>query len=393
MKKLFILILFLIIFIPFSVNAKTIKDYRNQLAELKQKKADAVANQAAIQAKIEAARQRINEITVQTVEIVDEQNKTKEEIEKLGKEIDKKDGQIKDLMVFYQISNNDNFYLKYIFGAESFEDFIYRFSVIDQLTEKSDSLIKEMNGLIEENKVKVAELEKKEKELEKLQKQVEAEVKALGNQKAEFSDTEIDIDQEIKTVSEKIEYYVAQGCGETENLTTCLTSVPYDYGFIKPVKHGYINDEFGMRFHPTQHYWKMHNGIDIGGNGEGTPVYAVAAGRVSDVTYHYYCGGNIVTINHIVNGVYYTTRYWHLLSVGVSVGDIVEQGEQIATVGGGPGTWAWETCSTGAHLHFEMAKGHFYGLGDNSYSSWSTYTNKVFSAREMIYFPAYGVSW
>ena len=393
MKKICLIIVLLTLFIPCSVNAKTIKDYRNDLASLKKKKADTEANQAEVQAKIDAATKKIQEITQETVEVVEEQNNTKEEIKKLENDIDIKGKQIKELMAFYQISNSDSFYLKYIFGADSFEDFIYRFSVIDQLTEKSDELIDEMNELIVKNEEKIVKLEEQEKELTVLQGKVKEEVAKLGTQKNEFMDTAIDIDQEIKSVQDKIDYYVEQGCGEDENLSTCLTSVPFDFGFIKPLKTGYINDEFGMRFHPTLYYWKMHNGIDIGGNREGTPVYAVAAGRVSDIIRKYYCGGNIVTVNHIVNGTYYTSRYWHLLDINVSVGDIVDQGDVIGTVGGGSGTYAWETCSTGAHLHFEMAKGHYYGTGENSYTSWSTYTSKVFSAREAIYFPAYGVRW
>lgn len=396
MKKFVVLLMLLVcvfVSVPIRVDAKTISDYRNDLAALKKKKSDAEANKAAIQAKIDAANKKIGEISTQTAEVVKAQEETKKEIEDLGKKIDVKKEQLNELVAFYQISNNDNFYLKYIFGADSFEDFIYRFSVIEQLTKKSDDLVKEMNDLIDINNKKVKELEAKEKELENLEKQVEAEINSLGDQKNVFMSSSLDIDQEIKAVQQKIDYYVEQGCGENESLSSCLTTIPFDFGFSRPVKHGYINDEMGMRYHPTRHYYTQHNGIDIGGNSEGTPVYAAAAGRVSDVTYKYYCGGNMVTLNHIVNGTYYTTRYLHLQSISVSQGEIVEKGQQIGTVGGGPSTWAWETCSTGAHHHFEMAKGHFYGTGENSYNSWYTYTSKLINPRELVYFPAYGVWW
>ena len=155
MKKICLIIVLLTLFIPYSVNAKTIKDYRNELSSLKKKKVDAEANQAAIQAKIDAATKKIQEITQETVEVVEEQNNTKEEIKELEKDIDIKGKQIKELIAFYQISTRDNFYLKYILGADSFEDFIYRFSVIDQLTEKSDELIDEMNVLIVKNEEKI----------------------------------------------------------------------------------------------------------------------------------------------------------------------------------------------------------------------------------------------
>lgn len=232
MRKICLILVLLTLCIPSFVEAKTINDYRNDLAALKKRKADTEANQAEIQAKIDAATKKIQEITQETVEVVEEQNSTKEEIKELETEIDVKGKQIKELMAFYQISNSDNFYLKYIFGADSFEDFIYRFSVIDQLTEKSDELIDEMNILIDKNEDKIIELEKQEKELTVLQGKVKEEVAKLGAQKNEFMDTAIDIDQEIKSVQEKIDYYVEQGCGENENLSSCLTTVPFDFGLL-----------------------------------------------------------------------------------------------------------------------------------------------------------------
>lgn len=77
----------------------------------------------------------------------------------------------------------------------------------------------------------------------------------------------------------------------------------------------------------------------------GDPVVAAAAGTVSRVenfgTTSY---GRWIEINH---GGGHTTRYAHLSSQLVSVGEVVAQGEEIGTVGNTGG-------SSGAHLHYEQ---------------------------------------
>lgn len=401
MKKIvsILLVLFftIMVFVPtYNTNAATLKGYREELANLKKEKADAEKNKEQIEASIAKANEEIRQITVALSEIAEKQKQTEDEIQQLETKIADKKQQIKDLVAFYQVSNSENFYLKYIFGSESFTDFIYRFSVIDQLTTRNDELVDEMNNLIVENENKVKELESEKEQKKKLEQEVRNKLSTYASQKTAFSETSMDLDTQIQKVEEKIKRYEDAGCGETQNLSTCMSSIPFDYGFNKPLKTGYINDEFGMRLHPVTGVWKNHNGIDIGGNREGTPVYAAAAGKVVDVMHGYYCGGNIVTINHIIDGKPYTTRYWHMLYTTVSEGDIVEKGEQVGVVGGGSTSYingGYDQCTTGTHLHFEMAYGHYYGVGDNSYSSWSTYLKKVFDPREMVYFPAYGVRW
>ena len=103
MKKFVVLLMLLIcvfVSVPIRVDAKTISDYRNDLAALKKKKSDAEANKAAIQAKIDAANKKIGEISTQTAEIVKAQEETKKEIEDLGKKIDVKKEQLNELVAF-----------------------------------------------------------------------------------------------------------------------------------------------------------------------------------------------------------------------------------------------------------------------------------------------------
>ncbi len=88
-----------------------------------------------------------------------------------------------------------------------------------------------------------------------------------------------------------------------------------------------------------------HNAIDIGAP-VGTPVYASADGRVILARYSGWNGGygNYFIISHS-NGT--QTLYSHCNKIYVSVGQRVEKGEVVGTVGS-------TGRSTGPHLHFEV---------------------------------------
>ena len=103
------------------------------------------------------------------------------------------------------------------------------------------------------------------------------------------------------------------------------------------------------------------------------------------------CGGNTVYIQHIINGKYYTTQYTHLLSYSVKVGQVVTKFTQIGQVGGGAQTKKYDRCTTGAHLHFGIANGHYLGSGANGYTSYNTYLSK--SVNPLNYLPGGASRW
>jgi hypothetical protein len=79
-------------------------------------------------------------------------------------------------------------------------------------------------------------------------------------------------------------------------------------------------------------------------DGQGEPVYAAAAGTVSEVTHSGKGLGNVVTIDH---GGGCTTRYAHLADILVSKGQKVSRGRKIASVGISGNSFA-------PHLHYEV---------------------------------------
>lgn len=358
MKKSIFVVVFLLsmfLIIPNDVSAQSIQDYRNEIKELEAEKAESEANSAAIQAKIDEANAKINEITREIAATIKEQENTKEEIEQLGNDIDLKEEEIKDLVSFYQISDSENFYLKFIFGAESFEDFIYRFSVAEQLTEANDQLVDEMNDLITENEKKVKELETQEKELDKLDAQVNAEIQKLGSKKEDYVDEALSVDEEIESLEKQIAFFKEEGCSETQDVTTCSLNVPSSSGFVRPTPSGYIYGDdslYGWRIKPTTGEWKFHNGIDIS-IGYGTTVMATAAGKVIEQGYHW-SFGNYILVAHNVSGQVYTSLYAHLSSISTSLGQVVDRGQAIGAVGS-------TGESTGPHLHFQLMYGSGWG--------------------------------
>ncbi|AZQ43400.1 peptidoglycan DD-metalloendopeptidase family protein [Nonlabens ponticola] len=100
--------------------------------------------------------------------------------------------------------------------------------------------------------------------------------------------------------------------------------------FLKaPVNYTRISSRYTKRrFHPVQKRWKAHKGTDYAA-GYGTPIVATANGIVTKSGYTR-GNGNYVKIRH--NGTY-ETQYLHMTKRKVSVGQRVDQGQVIGTVG------------------------------------------------------------
>jgi len=95
-------------------------------------------------------------------------------------------------------------------------------------------------------------------------------------------------------------------------------------------------------------------GIDIGvvSGQPGAPIYAAYFGLVVEAGYSDQGGyGRRVVIEHETRR--YSTLYAHLKDVQVQVGDVVEAGKQIGTMGGNVED-KQRGASGGTHLHFEV---------------------------------------
>lgn len=112
----------------------------------------------------------------------------------------------------------------------------------------------------------------------------------------------------------------------------------------RPIKWGWMSSAYGFRTDPFSGKRAWHAGVDFAGK-EDSDIIAVASGVVtwSGKRYGY---GNLVEINH---GDGYTTRYAHCKELLAAVGDVVEKGQVLATMGS-------TGRSTGPHVHYEVRR-------------------------------------
>ena len=115
-------------------------------------------------------------------------------------------------------------------------------------------------------------------------------------------------------------------------------------------------------------YGGSHKGVDICA-AAGTPIYASAGGTVTKSGYNRAGAGtgygNSIIINH---GNGYTTVYAHCLSLAVSAGQTVRQGQLIGYVGS-------TGRSSGNHCHFEIRRNGSYIAPQNVFNR-SNYRNR-----------------
>ncbi|HUP01648.1 MAG TPA: M23 family metallopeptidase [Gemmatimonadota bacterium] len=103
-----------------------------------------------------------------------------------------------------------------------------------------------------------------------------------------------------------------------------------------------LSSVYGSRHHPLGGADRFHGGLDLRAP-EGTPVYAVAAGRVAD-SGHGGAYGLRVVVDH---GEGLRSLYAHHRENLVTPGEKVRRGQVIALVG-------HTGNATGDHLHFEL---------------------------------------
>ena len=107
---------------------------------------------------------------------------------------------------------------------------------------------------------------------------------------------------------------------------------------------GRITMPFGRTQNPFTGQYYIHRGIDISTFRQGDPIIATADGQVIFIGYDRDGFGNNVIIRHR-HGFF--TRYAHMLSFRVQLGQRVQQGDIIGFIGN-------TGLSTGPHLHYEV---------------------------------------
>ena len=382
MKKIVLLSLFLLLFIPTFVDAKTLNDYYNELAKLQAEYNANKNNKNLTEKQMTQLKSDINTINNSITIIRKDIKKAEADIDESNKKIDNKKLETDGLIQFLQISNGGNIYLEYLFDAENYTDFIYRYEVVKQLTNYNSGLIEELEELILELEKKEKELSNKKSKLEKERNDLTGKLNKLQSSMESYNVEGTTIEEDIKDLQKQIKAYEDKGCTRYQDVTTCTASINAT-GWSYPLVKGCVTSEYTGSEHRTD--WSgggSHYGIDLACVSEGTNVYPAADGVIARMTYKSSCGGNMIYINHVVNGKNYTTVYMHLLGFAnnIYVGKVVTTKSVIGYVGG-YSTWTkyggYDRCTGGAHLHFGLAEGH-KAFNFNSYA---------FNPREIFAFP------
>lgn len=394
-KKIrYILLVLLLLVVNFAMptkevaEAKTLRDLKEELAAYEKDLAAGEEQKKLTQQEIANKKASIENINLEISNISKEIVSLNEEIEQLNIEIVEKEKEIKEIINYYQLSSSESAYLEYVFEAADFTDFIYRMAIAEQLSKYNDQLVEEFHSTIKENEQKKKDLDAKTVSLNEKQKKLETELASLGSQLGEIMDENVSIEDDIKSVKKMINTYEnVYKCGLDEDLTVCSRGqLPPGTAFYRPVNKGKVSANYGIYYpwgDPLQHY-----GMDISQTGHGANVYSMADGIVAYITERAKKGGNMVYIHHNINGVKYTTGYFHLSHINVSVGDVVTPNTVIGGVGGNPAIEWWDKGSTGTHLHIQFAYGNIPG----GLSYYTRFTAKHFDPRNVLNLPSEG-SW
>lgn len=370
-----------LIALPVKVKAKTISEFEAEVerytAELEQKKANLAKNEA----EVAEIRKKIANIESQITTAEQEITSLQDEIDKSNLEIAEKSEESKKIMEYYQISNGDNIYLEYAFGASSITDMIYRLAVVEQLTDYNDKIMKELEELIEANSQKQKELATKKEELKTLKDSLEAEKARINEDSASIRETMPAIEEQIKAANSNVKYYKSLGCGKTEDIQACQYriqqesqgSLPSVNGFYRPIQYGYL----------TQGYYGYggHLGVDIGSSNKTIEIYPIADGVVFYNGTDKY-GALVVKIRHNVGGRYIYSTYAHMSQVygNVVVGNYISAFTPLGRMG----STGW---STGPHLHLEITSCDWNWGGG---CTWNTYQRSTINPSRYINLPS---SW
>lgn len=217
-------------------------------------------------------------------------------------------------------------------------------------SETSDTSLFEqvLSTVLPSAKVEAAESEKTESDLKAKQAETAQSLKALETKQADVKAERQQARSAHVAAYKQLKGQAAR-LKDLKQQTAALAPDKFMMPATGRLSQGYgpASGQFGYTF---------HNGLDIAAN-VGTPIYAAAAGTVTDVK----SGGPYgkhVFIEHEIDGQKWTTVYAHMHKNEVREGQAVLQGEGIGQIGNTGN-------SSGPHLHFEVHQGK-YAYSPNS---------------------------
>lgn len=358
------------IFLPVCVSATTLQEYIDKVNQYQNEVNEANASINRTEEEIAAAQNAITTAQQDVKDIANEIVSLREEIDESNEEIKQKSLETKQIFQYYQLSQGENTYLEYIFGADSITDLVYRVSIVEQLTEYNEQVTKELEELIENNKQKEKDLNKKTKELEKKQEDLKVQIQKLEGQVVDLQEGAVKASDQLKIYQEQVNYYRKQGCKPSDRIGVDCAKDNVAAGWYRPTVRGNISQWVGWT---SVNLDGFHYGTDIWSDrGRSEKIYPIASGTISAITKDVY-GALIVIIYHTdMNGKKWTSLYCHLSAYNpnIYVGMKVTPNTYIGYMGD-------TGYAFGVHLHLEVADCRLYDATDRNCSTWNKWTKYI----------------
>lgn len=361
-KRKYIIILLIISFFaitltPRSTKAQTLREYKNKVAELKNKQYE---NNRLTNEAIKSIDTKRNAIIAQEATIKQNEQKVEDSkalVAESQENIKIKTEEIKDVISLYEYTatNQSEIYLDFIIDSSSISEAMEKQAIIEQIMDYCQKEVDSLEALIIENEKLQVQLNQDNVDLAALNEKYQAQIEELDKYIDSLAVIGLDYASQIEAQEGLIKIYEAAGCKDNDDIDICYYAGGSGY-FSRPLNKGRV----------TQKYTLTHGGIDLGGNTPGTNVYAPANGTIVYIKYRWNCGGNIIYMHSLVDGKKYTLCFAHLRSINVKIGQTVRKGDVIGTVGGDSTTWYYDKCTSGTHLHYAISNGYYF-----SNATWS----------------------
>lgn len=363
-----------------SDHRKAAEDAR-KAAEAAQAEADRLQGEVAkLDEQIDELQSKVAALAPDIAEAEKRADRLAAEVESLRAQITQKETEIRLTEADYAVQldllngrltetykNGSWFYLELLLDSKDFDDLVARTTLVQRVIRSNQDVAQhledtrnalearrvELDRNLESVQTKRAEAEAVEKKLKTMRSERQAAVSAQESVQSQKSAMMEQSEADAEKYRQLAEEEAAEAARIEAELRKGSSSGGGAYNGVMawPVPGFYrITSPYGYRTHPIFGTTRLHTGIDVGRNVDpeqsidGAALVAAGAGEV--VYAGYRSGyGNTVMIDH---GDGLVTLYAHQQSGGitVSVGQWVEKGQRIGTVGS-------TGYSTGPHLHFE----------------------------------------
>lgn len=265
-----------------------------------------------------------------------------------------------------------------ILDADSSEDFIQRADLINQALRTRAQMLDDLQATESGNRNSAERLAAVQDRIGELKDEADAKVAAAAQAKKKADAAKKELDgllaeekskqDELLAKKDDITAELAKIDAEAKRIQSDLTKAIADQKARDAVKQAdpsdppassgaifrnptqtvpiHVTSEYGMRYHPVLHYWRLHAGIDLR-DYCGNDVYAARSGTVLWTQARYGFGNQVMISHGTYQGKTLATSYNHLSAFVVKPGTFVKAGQLIARAGN-TGT------SAACHLHFEV---------------------------------------